>query len=96
MNGCCLKRESIFIKKKKQADCRIPPAVFDFVFFSCALCVKMKEEKIFRQIHVPRFVKSHFESKNRENQKKTEKKREIPLLLEKSFLKKGNKVVLSN
>ncbi|OMI09742.1 hypothetical protein BVL54_17190 [Bacillus paralicheniformis] len=51
----------------------------------------MKEEKIFRQIHVPRFVKSHFESKNRENQKKTEKKREIPLLLEKSFLKKGNK-----
>jgi len=56
----------------------------------------MKEEKIFRQIHVPRFVKSHFKSKNLENQKKTEKKLDIPLLLEKSFLKKGNKVVLSN
>lgn len=33
LNGCCLKRESIFIKKKKQADCRIPPAVLISSFF---------------------------------------------------------------
>ncbi|TWJ52606.1 hypothetical protein CHCC5024_0949 [Bacillus licheniformis] len=48
----------------------------------------MKEEKIFRQIHVPRFVKSHFKSKNRENQKKNREKARHTTIIGKILFKK--------
>ncbi|PAD60064.1 hypothetical protein CHH92_12945 [Bacillus sonorensis] len=85
MNGCFLKRESISTKRIKQAKLPGFPAVFSYTFHSSSSCVKIEEEKIFRQIHVPLFVKFHFKSKKRENQKKTEKKQDIPLILQKSI-----------